>query len=172
MRRADSLRVVVLALSTAALVGCVELQYWATGQLIGAPPANGSNNDNQSGGGNDNSNNANDNSGSDNLNDNANMVFEVELMVSNETPEVGEEVILTCVVTSGSPEGVMFTFQPEGERLVVDAEAGRATFVVDESDVDIAFEVQCAAENTAGQSAVSETVTIVANESPVTPTEP
>lgn len=172
MRRVDKFRVVGLALCAVALASCVELQYWATGQLIGAPQGGSSNNDNQSGGGNDNTGNANDNSGSDNLNDNANMEFAVELMVSNETPEVGEEVVLTCVVTSGSPEGVMFAFQPESERLVVDAEAGRATFVVDESDVDIAFEVQCAAENTAGQSAASETVTIVANESPVTPTEP
>ncbi len=172
MRWADKFRVVGLALGAAALIGCVELQYWATGQLIGAPPAGSSNNDNQSDAGNDNSDNGNDNSGSDNLNDNANMEFAVELMVSNETPEVGEEVILTCVVTSGSPDGVMFAFQPESERLVVDAEAGRATFVVDESDVDIAFEVRCAAENAEGQSAVSETVMIIANESLVTPTEP
>lgn len=172
MRRANKFRVVGLALSTAALVGCVELQYWVGGQLIGAPPAGGSNNENQSGGGNDNSNNANDNSGSDNLNDNANMEFSVELMVSNETPEVGEEVILICVVTSGSPDGAMFAFQPESERLMVNEETGRATFVVAESDVDIAFVVQCAAENAEGQTAVSETVMIIANESPVTPTEP
>lgn len=76
------------------------------------------------------------------------------LSVSNPTPQVNEEVVLTCSATGGG-DGVTFAFQPLTSRLQVDERRGTASFIVDETDVGIALSVTCTATNEHGTSARS-----------------
>lgn len=142
--------------------GCVELQYWVSGGTIDRPGWNGSD------GGGSNNDNGNGNGGNDNSNDD----FAVSLSVSNETPEVNEEVIFSCMVSSGSAEGVRFSYDESSTRLTVDTETGRAAFVVSETDLGIEFSVRCAAENAAGETAISDEITVIATDSLLPAPEP
>lgn len=131
--------------------GCVEISYWLTGQVPGQQ-SEGTSNDNDS------------NTGG-NTNDNSASRLTVRLTASNVTPTVGEEVVLTCSVVTGSNAGLTFTYEPMSTRLNVNAQTGRATFIVSEPDVGVAFMVRCFAANAMGDSATSDMVTIIATES-------
>lgn len=89
----------------------------------------------------------------------------VTLSASSVTPQVGEEVELTCRVTNGA-DVETFSFQPSLGRLVVDGGAGRATFIVDAVDVGVSLSFTCAARNESGLGANSNTVTITATQAP------
>jgi len=77
----------------------------------------------------------------------------VTLRVSNPTPRANEQVTLTCTLMNGRAENVTFNFQPADGRLVVDHDAGTASFIVQESDVGLALTFTCTAsdENGAGE---------------------
>ena len=88
----------------------------------------------------------------------------VTLSASNTTPNLGEEVVLTCRQVGGdmtAMDGVRFDFQTTGRSLNVNALAGVARFVVDESDLNAAFSVSCSATNDAGTGASSNTLVIL-----------
>lgn len=89
----------------------------------------------------------------------------VSLSASSVTPQVGEEVELTCRVTNGA-EVEIFSFQPSLGRLVVDGDSGRATFIVDAVDVGVSLSFTCAARNENGISSNSNAVTITATQAP------
>ena len=89
----------------------------------------------------------------------------VTLSASSVTPQVGEEVELTCRVTNGA-DVETFSFQPSPGRLVVDGDAGRATLIVDAVDVGVSLSFTCAARNGSGLGANSNTVTITATQAP------
>ncbi len=129
-----------------ASTACIELQFLISG---GGLPSNGVDGDGPPDG---------------NDNDNANgEELEVALSVSNPTPQVNEEVFLTCEVVSGDAEGVFFDFQPASARLVIDATQGIASFIVLETDVGQAFTFTCTAENALGETATSAPRTITPN---------
>ena len=86
------------------------------------------------------------------------------LSVSNPTPQVNEEVVLTCSAAGGG-DGVTFAFQPTTSRLQVDERRGTASFIVQETDVGIALSVTCTATNEHGTSGLS-------NVQFITPTAP
>ena len=86
----------------------------------------------------------------------------MRLEVSNPTPQVNEEVILTCLVVNGDSGGVTYAFQPANGRLFVDNAAGRATFIVEAADVGVAFTFTCTATNEAGTSQPSNQLLIIA----------
>lgn len=86
----------------------------------------------------------------------------VILTVSNPTPVVGEEVLLTCSLVGGDPSEVTFDFQPSSSRVVVNRQAGTARLIVDLSDAGTAFTFTCTATNQAGTSEPSNPQTIIA----------
>lgn len=80
------------------------------------------------------------------------------LTVSNTTPQLNEEVTLTCRVAGGDNTGARFDFaasQPPATGLNVNRSAGRATFIVTESDLNNTFRFTCSVTTDAGQSAAS-----------------
>lgn len=106
----------------------------------------------------------------------------VRLQVSNPSPQVNDEVTLTCTVVRGDTAGVTYGFQsvdiphrvarharfkshpaylPDG-RLFVNHATGTATFIVEESDVGVAFNFTCTATNEAGTSRPSNQQVIIA----------
>lgn len=89
----------------------------------------------------------------------------VSLSASSVTPQVGEEVELSCRVTNGA-DVETFSFQPSLGRLVVDGDAGRATFIVDAVDVGVSLSFTCAGRNENGLGANSNAVTITATQAP------
>jgi len=77
----------------------------------------------------------------------------VTLEVSNPTPQLNEEVVFTCSLASASGAGeTLFEFQPENGRLAIDADRGTAVFIVQESDIGVAFTFTCTATNDNGTS--------------------
>lgn len=128
------------------MVGCIELQAALQGVLPGpagpgTPSTNGDDEpDDQPGG----------------------SVPTVRLQVSNPSPQVNEEVILTCSVVSADAAGVTYAFQPADGRLFVNRARGTATFIVEESDVEVAFTFTCTATNEAGTSQPSNQLLIIA----------
>jgi hypothetical protein len=140
----------ILLLAAPMTGGCVEISYWLTGNLPGNP-------DGGSGG-----------NGNGNIMDNGNTAarFAVRLTASNITPVVSEEVVLNCAVEAGSSAGATFSYEPMSTRLIVDTMTGRATLIVSEPDVGVAFMVRCFAENALGDTAASNTLTIIASRPP------
>jgi len=98
---------------------------------------------------------------SGNGSDTGNGVPVVVLSVSNPTPQVNEEVTLTCSIVTGTPNGVTFDFQPEGGSLIVNHSTGLALFIVSESDAGTALTYTCTATNTNGTSRPSGQVIII-----------
>ncbi len=86
----------------------------------------------------------------------------VRLQVSNPSPQVDEEVTLTCSVVSGDSAGVTYAFQPANGRLFINHATGTATFIVEESDVEVAFTFTCTATSEAGTSQPSNQQVIIA----------
>ena len=91
----------------------------------------------------------------------AEVVPVVSLSVSNPTPQVNEDVILTCTADGGN-NGLTFDFQPAIGRLFVNDRTGIATFTVDESDVGQAFSFTCTGTNDQGTSEPSNEQMILA----------
>lgn len=85
----------------------------------------------------------------------------VSLSASNPTPQVNEDVILTCTADGGN-SGLTFDFQPTIGRLFVNDRTGVATFTVDESDVGQAFSFTCTGTNDQGTSEPSNEQMILA----------
>lgn len=85
----------------------------------------------------------------------------VSLSVSNPTPQVNEDVILTCTADGGN-SGLRFDFQPAIGRLVVNDRTGVATLTVDESDVGQTFSFTCTGTNDQGTSEPSNEQMILA----------
>ena len=79
----------------------------------------------------------------------------VQLAVSNSSPQLSEEVVLTCSVIDGSTENAIFDFQTDSDRLVIDPVTGMATFIVEQSDIDVGLPVTCTASNAFGASSPS-----------------
>ena len=112
-----------------ATASCVELQLLLGGARNPPPAGNSTGNDNDGEPG----------------NDNDSPVPAVRLSVSNPSPIVGEEVVLTCSLTSGDAAGASFSFEPFHPRLIVDAARGTARFIVSESDAGTEFSFRCRA---------------------------
>lgn len=85
----------------------------------------------------------------------------VRLTVSNPSPLVNEEVLLSCVVTSGNSASVSFSFQSNAGRLSVNSTTGRAGFIVSESDFGTEFIFTCIATSAAGTSRPSNRLVVI-----------
>jgi hypothetical protein len=141
----------VLSLLVGLAGGCVELGIYLSGMIpTDSPNGSGS-------GGVDGDGGPSEGNGGDG-------VPVVRLEVSNPFPQSNEEVFLTCVLTDGDPEDVTFAFQPASGRLIVDSRTGRASFVVDASDVGIEYAVTCTATNAFGTSQASNEQVIIATQ--------
>jgi hypothetical protein len=88
----------------------------------------------------------------------------VRLAVSNPNPLTGEEVVFTCTLVDGDTEDVTFAFQSTADRLVVDSEAGTASYIVEQSDVAVELSATCTATNAAGTSEPSNRQVIIATQ--------
>ena len=87
----------------------------------------------------------------------------VTLGVSNPTPQVGEEVLLTCMIVAGGVGDVIFDFQPAGGRLLVDSRSGSASFIVEMTDVGQALTFTCTATDQLGTSEPARSEVIIAS---------
>ncbi len=85
----------------------------------------------------------------------------VRLDVSNPSPALDETVELRCMVVDADSDGVTFAFQPDDGRLLADAQAGVASFIVDASDISIGISYTCTGTNEFGTSAASDPVLIL-----------
>jgi len=90
----------------------------------------------------------------------------VSLQASNTTPQLNEQVVLQCSIVSGGNGSTRFAFQPTLGRLIVNANTGRATFIVSETDLSVSFQFTCTAENDAGISDPSNEVVITPSVGP------
>ncbi len=86
---------------------------------------------------------------------------QVVFTVSNPNPQINEEVLLTCSVVAGEGAGTTFDFQPSNGRLFAGAVAGTAAFLVEASDIGVAFTYTCTATNEHGTSESSNAQTIL-----------
>lgn len=85
----------------------------------------------------------------------------VRLFVSKTTPQINEEVTLTCRVTNGVVEGVTFDFDGATGRLVIDRNRGTASFITQESDASVEFNFTCTATNEIGAGPPSAAVLVI-----------
>jgi hypothetical protein len=88
-------------------------------------------------------------------------VPEVTLRVSNPTPQVNEQVVLTCAVVNDAASPITFDFQPARGRLLVDRARGTASFIVAEADIGAALSFTCTAANDSGISQASDVQRII-----------
>jgi len=145
----STLRVAFLALAFAAVAsGCVEICAALNGGFEGCIP------------GDDDGGTADGSITPPNEDDSADLP-RVALSVSNTSPAVNEEVLLTCTLTAGDSTSLRFGFQPSLGRLAVDRVRGTASFVVTAADVGAAFEFTCTAANEAGTSEPSNSVLVL-----------
>ncbi len=86
----------------------------------------------------------------------------VRLGLSNSSPQVNEEVRLTCSVVGGDAGAVLFGFQPANGRLFINRVSGTASYIVEETDIAVAFAFTCTATNEAGTSRPSNEQVIIA----------
>ena len=85
----------------------------------------------------------------------------VTIRVSNPTPQPNEQVILTCSLVNTGVPNVTFSFQPSDGGLVVDPDAGTASFIVQEFDVGLALTYTCTASDENGPGEPSNSLTII-----------
>lgn len=90
----------------------------------------------------------------------------VSLQASNTTPQLNEQVVLQCSIVSGGSGSARFAFQPTSGRLIVNANTGRATFIVSETDLGVSSPFTCTGENDAGTSDPSNEVVITPSVAP------
>lgn len=117
---------------------CIEIQ-----QILSDQPGSGNNNSGSADTPVDSSPNDNTNSGG--------IIPTVSLTISNPTPQINEEVFLTCVVQTGLEANLSFAFQPAG-RLFVNTSTGRASLIIEASDIGSSFSFTCTATNSQGTS--------------------
>lgn len=87
------------------------------------------------------------------------------LRASNVTPQVNEEVVLTCSVEGNDVDVVRFFFQPLASPLTVDQIAGTGRFIVRESDIGQTFQFSCSAQLASGQTLASGAVVVTPTDS-------
>ena len=125
--------------------GCIELHAILTGVYPdagdGPPPANGD-------GG----------TPSDGTSDDRPVVT---LTVSNNNPVVNEEVLLRCTLTTGSPAGLSYAFEPAGVLVGVNPVSGTAAFIPSAPDAGTEFRFTCTATTDAGTSEPSNTQVVI-----------
>jgi len=97
----------------------------------------------------------------DGTGDDGGSTLEIRLFVSNPTPGVGEQVVLSCTVIAGDATGASFSFEPAGALLSVDARQGTASWIVDQTDVDVATSFACGAVAADGSTARSPAVLVI-----------
>lgn len=85
----------------------------------------------------------------------------VTLEASNTSPNVGEAVILTCVVFGVGAQGATREFAGSIDRLDIDELSGTATFIPDASDLGTALAFTCTATGTDGTSFTSNEVLVI-----------
>ncbi len=142
--------ILLLGLLAIPTSGCVELQA-----LLGGTPAN-------QGGGSGGSGGSAGSGGGDSTPDTGGEgLATVVLRVSNATPELDESVTLTCTVESGSTDGLSFDFTSTLGRLDVDRQRGVAGFIVEQSDLGVAFSFSCSATNRFGTGPRSPSVVVI-----------
>ncbi|MDO8630899.1 MAG: hypothetical protein Q7R41_10435 [Phycisphaerales bacterium] len=90
----------------------------------------------------------------------------VSLQASNTTPQLNEQVVLQCSIVAGENGSARFAFQPTSGTLIVNANSGRATFLVSETDLGVSIPFTCTAENDAGTSDPSNEVVITPSVAP------
>jgi len=150
-RHANSLSKLVLILLAISLsgsiTGCLEVQQF----LNGFHATNG------------NSNSSNGDPTTPNTNENSNTtgtVPTVNLTVTNPSPQVNEEVLLTCQVISGFDTTTTFQFEPIDGRLFANTATGTASLIIEASDVGRTFSFSCTATNNQGVSEPSNIILI------------
>lgn len=84
----------------------------------------------------------------------------VELVVSNPTPGLGEEVVLTCVLTPRGDAELMYSFQPS-DRLMIDSRRGTARFIVEVTDLGVSLSFRCTAFDGGAVDVRSSSVTVI-----------
>ncbi|MFQ5591479.1 MAG: hypothetical protein ACE5HE_09980 [Phycisphaerae bacterium] len=87
----------------------------------------------------------------------------VSLRVSNTSPQVNETVTLTCLLDSGTAEGITIEFQANNGRLDRGTSANTAQFTPAESDIGAEFTFTCRGTNVVGTGAPSRAVTVIPN---------
>ncbi len=141
-------RLILLLPAIAPVVGCIELQVALEGAIRDMNRDGHLDRDNGDGSA--------DGPGTD--------VPVATLTVSNPTPQVNEEVLLTCLVTNDVSGPLTYEFQPGDGRLFSDPRLGTASFFVEQADVGTAFVFTCTAANENGTSEPS-------NEQLITPSQ-
>lgn len=137
--------VLVVSWAALGLLGCritIPLPPLTNGSGDGSPPGGGG-----------------DDGGSD-------QVPLVSLQASNTTPQLNEQVVLQCSIVAGGNGSARFSFQPTSGRLIVNANTGRATFIVTETDLNVSFQFTCTAQDDAGMSDPSNEVVITPSVAP------
>lgn len=138
-----------LGLSISAINGCIEIQ-----QFIAAPPLT-DDGGSQSGPG------SGEPGGSEEPTDpKTGEVPVVRLAVSNPSPQLNEEVLLSCVVENETTGSIQFEFQPD-DRLFVDQARGTASLIIEASDLGSALTFTCRAISSAGSSQPSNEVLLI-----------
>jgi len=135
----------LIAISTPALPGCIEIQALLSGSFPTDSVPGGSNGDDGFPG----------NGGT------PQGAPAVTLRVSNPSPGLNETVFLTCTRVSGGTSGLSFSFQPETSRLSVNQSAGTASITVSEPDIGTEFIFTCTAVNDFGTSGPSNRVSVI-----------
>lgn len=85
----------------------------------------------------------------------------VELLASNPTPQLNEEVQLLCRVVGGSADGVTFAIQPIQELASLNTTTGTASLIIDLADVGAVLFFACTGTNESGTGPPSNTVVIL-----------
>ena len=85
----------------------------------------------------------------------------VTLEASNTSPNVGEAVLLTCVVFGIGAQNATREFAGSVDRLDIDAISGTATLIPAASDVGAALAFRCTATGTDGTSFTSNEVLVI-----------
>jgi len=86
--------------------------------------------------------------------------FTVSIQASNRTPQLYEEVTLQCFLSGNATAPVTFGFQSRDVTMTVNATSGTASFVVSESELDIAIDVTCSATDADNYTAMSNRISI------------
>lgn len=84
----------------------------------------------------------------------------VRLTASNPSPQLNDEVLLSCVVENETTGFIQFEFQPD-DRLFVDQARGTAGLIIEASDLGSALTFTCRATSSAGQSQPSNQVLLI-----------
>lgn len=134
-----------LILSLGMSTACIELAQIISGVIVdqngGPPPSGGGSNSNGD--------------------SNSALVPEVVLSVSNLSPLVNEEVVLTCRSADVAQPATSFAFQPASVLFGVNSIAGTASFIPSEVDVGTTFRFTCTGTNEHGIGPISTAALVI-----------